>query len=282
MSNLKLLDPVWGEDLVALRQKGGEIAEDAESRILSKYMLEIRKRLETDKEARQTAADAKPAMEAKDELMRIFALANMISPGTEDLCEKALTEILYELDHIRETGAGLMLIDAKTGKAVLPLTPDMIYTPPDSIGEDGKLRKSAPILHPGISASLGMKIQDEARHIELLRKASKARDAYAHITDPGKITELAKERLQNLNITIVDSLPGVESVTLEFGREQVSGIEQSPNLHFHRAYMYAAVLATKILKACGSYGVCSFGPIQLLKNSKQRWYTIDVKTQIAS
>ena len=277
----KLVRPIdipWGEDLVAIYKSGGELADIAEEKLFTKYVLSIRKSLEGNSEAREIAAKAQPATSAKNELMRVFTEWNLFREGARDVFEKALDEILQELDYLRKANVGLVLIDGTSGKSIMPFTPEMLYTPPDYVGEDGKLHKSKPILHPSISGPYGLMLHEQARTQELIKKAQDptTRNAYEHVANPGKIIELASERLKHVGVNIEPNLD-VDSTDFEFGREQVDGIEQSPNVHFHRTSMYSAVLATKVLQACGSGGICSFGIIRERKNSKQRWYSVPVK-----
>jgi hypothetical protein len=271
----------WGKDLASLRQRGGEAGEAgeaAEAKLLAQYMLDIRNQLETNLQAREIAARAKPAIIAFSELAEI--LTPIIKPGTGDIFEKALEEILIELDQLRISEAGLILIDNETGKSILSLTPDMIYTPPDYIGDDGLVHKAKPILHPSISSALGLAAQDKSIILNQLEKARdpKTKLAYEHVANPNRITELAVERLKNIGVHITEDINGIQAKDIEFGREQVDGIRQAPNIRFHRANMFAAILATKVFRECGEKGLCSFGPIRLMKNAKQRWYLIGVKT----
>ena len=266
--------PGWGEDLATLRE--GELAEAAEEKLLTRYLLAIRKKFESDIQIQQIAANARPANSAKTELMKLCQ--SISQSGSEDIFEKAMDEILSELDHLRESNVGLTIVDTHNGQIVMPLSENMIYTPPDYIGDDGKLHKSKPILHPGISSTLGLARQETAKQEILLQKALApgATSAYQHITEPNSICAMAAERLQQAGVRVVLELEAPE-IEFEYGREQVSGIEQSPNLRFHRANMFAAVLATKILQTCGPHGTCSIGRARLKRNAKQRWHTVGVK-----
>lgn len=245
-------------------------------KLFIRYLNLIRKQLETNGIARRTAAKADPASQAKAELIEL--LNDMIIPGSMEIFERAMDEILSELDQLRKLDVGLVLINEQTGKSIIPFTEEMIYTPPDYVGADGQLRKSKPILHPGISSTLGMIAYEAEKKQEILKKAQKPNSyhAYTHLINEQMIAVYASQRLANIGLSMRDDLP-VDGIDIEFGREHIDASEQSINLKCHRAYMYAAILATKILQKFGYNGICSLGMVHQRKNAKQRWYTVEVK-----
>ena len=246
------------------------------TKVFVRYLIEIRKLLETDTTAREIASRPGTAVSHKYKLLEY--LINIVCPESTEAFEKAIDEILEELDCLRKSDAGLVLIDTNTGKSVIPLSPEMIFTPPDYIGEDGELHKSKPVLHPGISSAFGLIAYESDRKRELARRAAKpnSKDAYEHLFNPQLIAVRASELLASLGIKIDMDLP-VEAIEFEFGREHISGIDHSVNLRFHRANMYSAILATKIIQKYGKSGVCSFGVVHHKKNSKQQWFVVEVK-----
>lgn len=258
----------------------GELTEEIQQ-TLARYLLDIRKEFETNDEAKNTVISSDPAIDAKPKLLELFA--HKCKPGTEKLFEEAIEIALNELDGFRKNPASLYLIDNATGKAVMPITDDLIYTPPDYVGEDGKLHKAKPIIHPGISSSLTLAVYGKAkleRHLKKIKDPI-TEQAYKHLHGPEQILEMAKERLVHNGISISDDSTKCDKI-IEFGREQAEGVMQSPNIHFHRAHMYAAVLAHKIMKLGGQSAEYFVGAIENKKNSKQSWYVVQVGYELKS
>ena len=148
----------------------GELTEEIQQ-TLARYLLDIRREFETNDEAKNIVISSDPAIDAKPKLLELFA--HKCKPGTEKLFEEAIEIALNELDGFRKNPASLYLIDNATGKSVMPITDDLIYTPPDYIGEDGKLHKAKPVVHPGISSSLTLAVYGEAKLKRHLKKISR-------------------------------------------------------------------------------------------------------------
>jgi hypothetical protein len=258
-----------------VKHKKADLVEITDEKILANYLLQFRKILETNGQIRNVVVNSDPAIEAKPKLMRM--LADQCKPGSEKLFKQAIDILLTELDEFRRKPSSLYLVDEDTGKAIMPITDDLVFTPPDYVGEDGLLHKSKPTLHPGITASLALAVYGKAKIKKHLQKAtdSISKQAYKHLSGPEQILEMVKERFDYLGIEIIEA-PDRCDQTIEFGREQVEGVMQSPNIRFHRAHMFAAVLAHKLLKLGGRSARYFVGSITNEKNTKQTWYTVEV------
>lgn len=264
----------WGDDLATVKKHGGDIA-TTEKKVLARYLLELRKTFETNHKAKSIIVNSDPAISAKPQLLKLLSIE--YQPDSMEIFEQAVEIILEELDEFRKKPSSLYLIDGETGMTIMPMTDELIYTPPDYVGEDGKLHKAKPILHPGVAASLTLAIYGKARIKRHLAKVKDdiSKQAYKHLSNPEQIVEMAKERLAYLGVEVTSD-PDRCNQTIEFGREQVEGIMQSPNIRFHRAHMFAAVLAHKILALGGRSAKYFIGPVKSQEHSKQRWYTVEV------
>jgi len=268
-------NPEWGDNLAIVLAKGGELAEQAEKKLLAEYLILIRTQLETSVKLQKAVTDSDPATEARGKVTQY--LSKHIRPGTIEVFRKAVEQILSELDQLRTKKPSLYLVNQATGELVMPINKDLIFTPPDYIGADGQLHKSNPIVHPGVTSSLALAIHKQAKTNKAIAKSKKNKateQAYAHISDPNKIIELTKEKLQTAGIEIDNDLDS-DSQIIEFGREQSDGIFQSSNLHFHRIQVFSSTLAHKIVKL--NPRKCAFGKLEMKHNSKQQWYTVEVR-----
>jgi hypothetical protein len=172
----------WGADLVEVRERGGDVARVAEEKLLAKYRKMVRAELQGP--SRQTAAESFPAVSAAAVLLD--RMREAAEPGSEDLLEGAIIEILQELDRLRSRPPSDYLVDDRTGKLVAPLSQESVFRPPSFIGEDGVERQASLTVHPGITSSFALAAQEEARTRELAKKASDPMTALAlaHILRP--------------------------------------------------------------------------------------------------
>lgn len=161
-----------------------------------------------------------------------------------------------------------------SGQAIVKITPEMIYQPPDQINEDGSIRRLMPSLHPRISSGLALASQ-EAENISKLKKLVPVGmdESIAHIDDPWRIVYHAKKALEVNGISTDDPSAETEAI-VEIGREQTSGLNQAPNFNFHRSVSYGSILAKKILNLGAKR--CLFKSIDKKKNSKQSWIEVKV------
>lgn len=285
MSDLLAKDgmPGWGEDLHGFLEKcrkegNQELVRKVEEKLTAGYLMALRGAFESDPEIRRVVESSQPATEAAPFVAdRLWGFAK---PGSEDIFEKAVWTILEELDFHRSKPPSLYLVNPTTGKAVVPLTEGSIFQPPDFVGEDGRTHKARPIVHPSITSALALSQQDAARQESLAKRADSGfkRHALAH-GDLDGIAESVRQRLESAGVQRVDSLPDADPAEVEFGREQVDGLLQSPNFGFHRISVFSAVLAVKVLRLCGPGGTYSMGPIQERKGSKQKWYMVTVRVR---
>lgn len=273
--------PGWGEDLSTFletcRKEGdSELALQVEEKLLASYLMGLRRSLDEDITARRWASEAEPAVSAKGAIADRFW--DQARPGSEDVFERAVEILLSELDEARKRPPSLYLVDHQTGRAVVPITEETVFQPPDYVGEDGLTYKARPVVHPAITSALALARQEEAKKRRLLAKAADpaSKHAFAHVSGPEGIVQSAIVRLAAIGISVMDDMGEESTHEVEFGRESSDGTDQSPNLMFHRQNSFGAVLALKVVKLCGPGGSCRFGTPREAKNSRQKWYVVPV------
>jgi hypothetical protein len=230
--------------------------------------LYLRKIFESDLETRKILEHSNPTSDAKSELLKLLEW----SPSDGPTIPEVMDELLNELEHQRKMEPGLLLIDEKTGKMVMKLREGAIYQPPDYIGEDGVKRKAKPIVHPGITAPLMMKVHEEGKMV-LAANNSSAQSLKA-ITDPNSIIRQAEEKLREMGWDIGPIENGITE-EIEIGREYYDPL-QSKNDKFHRHQMFGDALACKIAARMETKK-CELSSIVSKSSSKQRWYIVSVK-----
>ena len=247
------------------------------------YLRAIRQELEENLEARDMVASAEPASSATEGLLRILSIPRpgrdnpVLIPEREGELREAVGQVLAELQAQRKGPKGLYLVDESTGKSVMALPEGAIYHPPDYVGEDGQLRKAMPIVHPGLSSSLVMKRTEDWRVRTALERAEEnleLRSAYEHLTDPEKMAVIARDKLQELGITVSDLGDEEPEEEVEFGREHIEGIFQSPNPGFHRLHAFSGSIVRRVMAKCDPGSEVRIGQVKERGNSKQRWYTV--------
>ncbi len=256
----------------------GEDRQKIEERIVGRYLLRLRHEFTNNAVIVETLKNAEDLQSIKEYLLQELKIEPL--GGTEGFLAKALDLILQELQIQRNSLPSEYLIDKDTGKAIMAITPDMVYQPPDYVGEDGLVHKARPILHPKISSGLAMRTQETERNSALFKRASESplhAMALTHITDPDSMLRMAEERLAKHGFVVGDVPDHAQSEEFEFGSEMIDAEFQSLNPSFHRACSYAAILATKIAKKFPMSGEIKMGPAQLKKTAKQRWYVVSVK-----
>ena len=260
----------WGDDPGTAIEKaaGSWLAPVIEDKVIAGYLLSLRKMLEEDTELRDKVAKSIPACGAKPDL--ITATFNLVKPGTERLLDKAIDVLLEELDEQRKKAPSIYLVSHETGRSIMPISKEGVYTPPDFVGLDGNVHQAKPVVHPGISSSLALAAHEVAKTKSILALAGgDSSMAFAHLSEPEQMIGRAKTILQGRVSFEGASGPPQE---IAFGREHEAGMEQAVNLSFHRVEMFSAILAKKILDKCGEGGRCSGGTIKLCKGSKYRWF----------
>jgi len=269
-------DYKWGDDPGTAIEKAGNspLATQIESNVVAGYLLQLRKLLESDPECARKVAEAVPAAGARD----CLTAGIEVKPGTLHLLERAVDSLLEELEQQREAKPSLYLVSCKTGQAVMPLSAENVYTPPDFQGLDGGMHKSRPVVHPGISSSLAIAAHESAKEDAMMALAGREL-AFAHLSEPEQMIEMVKAKLAN---SISFQELGGPWQEIEFGKENVAGMTQSVNLQFHRVELFSSVLATKVLSLCGRGGICHFGSVKSRRNAKYRWFTVDVKFERAN
>lgn len=284
------LEFVWGEDAFVLaqrhRESGMELDRSARERILALYLKRIRSLVGSDSETgwhlQEVMRHAVPASSAKEAVIEILLRAGAASEGTEDVFHEAVTVLLEELEEQRKVGAKRWIVDETTGRAVVPLTPETIYQPPEWTDEEGRVHKPLAKLHPDIAVGLAearIKAERKAKILALAADPVRGR-SYRHLSDPQSIADLARHRLREAGVRVTDAgseLGEGEDSVVEFGRENVEADLQSTNESFHRTANYAASLAVKVQKLLKPGATCSFGEVSIVTSPKERWFTVPVR-----
>jgi hypothetical protein len=238
------------------------------------YLLKLRKILEEESTISEKINEFNPAISAKEPLIDFIKTKYPEDFASYEDLEESVTAILKELDLHRSKIPSLYLVDQNTGKTVVPFTKEAIYQPPDYIGLDGRLKKSRPIVHPGISSSLALLEQEEEKQKKLLVLAKTEKSHYHLVED--KMTNFLKVKLSENGFT-EQEIDGPWK-QLEFGKENEAGVEQAVSSSFHRIELFTSIICKKLKDICGENKKCQIGKIQNHKNSKFRWYTLNFKT----
>jgi hypothetical protein len=265
----------WGDDPGAalVKAAGSPLALQIADDIIAGYLITLRTLLETNVELSDKIASSHPAQNARTDLI---SACELVKPGTLHLLEKAADMLLEELEQQRKSGSNLYLVSCKTGRSVMPIDAKDVYVPPDYEGLDGKLHKSKPIVHPGISSNLAIVAHEFAKENALVSIAGQEL-AFIHLSAPERMVEMAKQKLSG--VVLFENVDGPWHV-VEFGRENSAGMEQSVNAAFHRIELFSSVLAKKILTLCGQGGRCRVGSVKSHRGAKHRWYSLDVRLDV--
>lgn len=267
----------WGDDPgKAIEKASGPQLVEIEENVISRYLLQLRQRLQSDEELSRQVARCDPARTAKGILVASYGPEK---PGTGYLLEKAAEILLDELEDQRSQDPSLYLVSGVTGRAVMPISDKDIYNPPDYVGEDGEVHKARPVLHPAISSSLTLAAHEAAKQSSLV-KSGAGKLAFAHLTDPDRIVQLTKEKLSGkVEFEDFDDGPWEEIV---FGKENDVDFSQAVNPQFHRVELFSSVLSQKILELCKDGKRCEIGKVSLHSGTRQKWYTVLVRVSAAS
>jgi len=244
---------------------------------LAGCLLALRKRFQEDPDVIGTIMGCDPAIDAKPMLEPM--MEDLIPAYGEDVIDESLTILLEELEEQRAAPPSAYLVSTETGRTVCPISEDDIVTPPDYEGEDGKLHKATPIVHPRITSTMALQIQETERATKIRKTLADPtkKSAYEHLTNPQAIVQMTKDRLRKQGVEVVDSFGNRTTLdsTISFGHESVRGMEDSPNEQFHRAHMFSIILTKKVIDAYG-LSPCAIGEIRSVQDSRQRWFEVDV------
>lgn len=251
----------------------GDLAVELEfhKKVLRLYLLRLRKLFQEDEDIKHAITIEDKEERRKQILTFVLKIAN---PGTEDVLEEAINILLNEYEKMKLVPYQQYLIDEQTGMAIMPLTKDSLFQPPDYIGEDGKKHKAQIIVHPGISSAIGLAMQERSKIAAAITKGG---PEFEHLKDPSSIIKITKELLESEGFEI-GACPNGFIQIYEIGHEHEEGVFQSLNKSFHRYELFGKILAKKIIHDMKNKGIsrCELGIPQLMKNNKHRWYTVSV------
>lgn len=214
------------------------------------------------------------ALTREERKQGVLHFNNMMAfaPGGMESFEKALDHLLAELEQMQVAGHSRYLVDESTGKAVAPLTKDMVYTTPDFVNEAGQLVKGKQVVNPGFASALGLARQEQERTDKALKQSKGKYDqAYVHLKDPDSIVRTARDHLEAANVASAFQGPSDE-IVVEVGHEHYDGVLQSPNTGFHRHAVFGALIARKISDM--GHKACEIVGLERKSNSKIRWYEV--------
>lgn len=255
----------------------GMAGPEEEERNFRRNLLMLRDQFQQSPEIREclTAATRE---ERKQGILHFQPFAEF-APGGKASLEKALDYLLEELEQMQAAGHGQYLVD-ETGKAVAPLTKDMVYQTPDFVNEAGQLVRGKQVVNPGFASAVGLARQEQERTQKALQRSNGEFDqAYRHLKDPDSIVQTAREHLEAAGITSGFQGPS-EELIVEVGREHYDGILQSPNTGFHRHAIFGALIARKIIDM--SHKACEIVGLERKSNSKVRWYEVKARVPARS
>lgn len=264
-------EEIFKELALARNEGSSELVKDLEENIISDYLLVFRRELEENETIKQMIIESNPAVSAKEKILPLLLEFNKF--GTEDLLERAVTILLEELDNLRLKKPSLYLIDEKTGRTVSALSKELIFTPPDYVGEDGITRTSRPMVHPALSSALGLMRYEKSKLSKLPRTLT-----FQHVHEPDQILVVANRLLKSNGIKKPTSKTKEEII--EIGREHYDADFQSTNNAFHRFNMFGILLAKKLIALVGDKASGELKSIKLKKNSKHRWFEVTVNIPI--
>jgi len=288
MNKLSKTDHVqeWSQDAFSIViQKTGskEVVQKAEQIIEKHYRLEIRDKFQNDQAVSSALIESKECLLNDGTFESIRGLVkSVLRAGTEEIFDRIIHELLEELNRMHSVCSSAYLVNRQDGKVLMPMSAKDIYTPPDYIGDDGKLHKSRPILHPAISAPLTMYAFEEGRKKEAIERSSSLAAVEHLIQGPESILERAKMLLAGQGI-IVEQLTTGAKRTVEVGRERIDDMLQAPNYSFHRSHMYGSILAKKVLDLLKEYlsKTCDLQSIKLVRGSKEQFYCVELTVRVA-
>lgn len=263
-------DPTNKDSLgLALPDTTPGITRWVEEENLAKLLMILRQDFQTNPAIREclTAATRE---ERKQGIMHFKAMDAVCFGGTRVL-ERAVEYLLAELEQMQADGHGQYLVDVSTGKAVAPLTKEMLFKQPDFVNEAGQLVRGKTIVNPGVSSAIGLAKQEQERtRLALQQSGGRFDHAYEHLKDPDSIVRVAREHLEAAKIP--EAPEGSAELVLEVGHEHHDGVHQSPNTGFHRHAVYGALIARKIASA--GHAACTIVGLERKSNSKVRWYEV--------
>jgi hypothetical protein len=186
-------------------------------------------------------------------------------------------EISAEIIRLRES-PGEYLVNSE-GKTLFKITPDMLYTPPSSVSEDGRIINHGVRLHPKISSAIALAVHESEKIIKLEKKYPDSR-ALDHLRKPDYIGTRALEFISHENRSIRFGVDDTKEFTEEFiiiGKENIEGVYQAFNPSFVRAEVFAKSLARAILgRQPGRVSILS---VDRKTDSKSSWYSAHVLFQ---
>lgn len=213
--------------------------------------------------------DALAKCEKSEDLKRTLKNFLMQEYSISDI-EDELDDITDEIITLRKDPGNYLI--GKDGRALFKITPDMIYTSPPSISEDGTLRKGQVQLHPKISGGITLAIHEKTR-LKILEDKYPNSPALWHLKDTWSIIEVATRELTTRGLQISDD-DALEIKEIEFGREAINTVFQSFNKDFVRYESFGVSLSKVILKE--NKRKFRFISCERLTNSKFSWYKAKV------
>jgi len=183
--------------------------------------------------------------------------------------EKECEKISQEIIELRKNPGNYLI--GKDGKAILRITPDMLYHASPVTTEDGRIRPGPIQIHPKISSGITLAVHEKTK-LANIEKSYPNSPALKHIKEPSSILDVAISFLLNQECEISEE-EGDEKI-LEVGREAINGVFQSFNPSFIRSELFGRSLALKMIK--DGVKKFRFTKCERKYNSRFSWYEVSV------
>lgn len=232
----------------------------------------IKKQISSEPDLFKTLSDCVNIQDLSEALLRRFSLEyeGFYLPPL-------IQEISAEIIRLREN-PGEYLVNSE-GKTLFKITPDMLYTPPSTVSEDGRIISHSVRLHPKISSAIALAVQESEKILKLEKKYPDSR-ALDHLKKPDYIGTRALELISLENSFIRLGIDDTQEFSEEFiivGKENIEGVYQAFNPSFVRAEVFAMSLARAILmRRPGRISILS---VDRKHDSKSSWYSAHVLFQ---
>jgi hypothetical protein len=225
------------------------------------------------------------ALESADNIINFLKNLNNEEISDDDFLKIAANIIADEYKYQKEN-PGLYIIDTDTGRAIIKADESSFYRPQDWTDENGNIHHPGLIIHPGISSSLGLKkYEDEKRNnqkelaLDKISKNPALKSTFEHMLNPVSIIDYTKSVLLEMGVKIEKLTDNAIDDVIEVGKEHIDGEYQSMNMNFHRAHMYGALVAKKLMLKYDDIISCDVIEVTENSNTKHKWFSVKVKVR---
>lgn len=241
---------------------------------LSRNLLGLKKELEVNEGLRQVISNLDDISMIKERIVQAIKDYDddrgypLINENKLELFDFALEEVLEELSFLRKSEPSMYLVSTETGETIAPINQNQIFQPNSYVNSNGNEVVPQPIVNPGITASMVMKQSEDHKLKEATQGLSKYDSlAFEHLTDSRKILVKTVEKLKRNGVNAVIVKHPTKHL-INFGKEHIEDVFQSPNLRFNRCEAYSSLLCNKFSSMVDLNDVIELGDIEKFKGSK--------------